>query len=388
MLRVLKALFWFIAAWIAQPLIKFRFRDRKIWLIGEKTGEYLEDNGFYFFDYCLANDTGSECFFVVQPERTNALRARFPAKRLIAYGSFQHILLLMHADALFYTHTHRDLIYNSLLRCLPARSCKIFLQHGVSGFKRFNADYILNSGLPDIVVAVSEFERSVLSEAGFDPRRIKVTGFPRHDYLQNLLPAQSRQIAYLPTWRDWLDPQSFPGSPFERHIQDLIKSQALADLLARENIILKLYLHVNMRFFSPHFSSSQPNIQVIPHGSEPVKALISQSLALITDYSSVSWDFLFLGKPVIFYQFDVVEYLRERGSYLDFGTHAFGDVVMSEKELLRAIQKLIDHDFKLDEKSARMRDSCFDHFDRLSCRRLAEAVRICSTHTVPEADET
>ena len=66
---------------------------------------------------------------------------------------------------------------------------------------------------------------------------------------------------------------------------------------------------------------------------------------LITDYSSVSWDVYYLGKPVIFYQFDYELYMKAHGSYIDMEKELFGDRCLTEKELAEKIKEYVRNDF-------------------------------------------
>lgn len=60
---------------------------------------------------------------------------------------------------------------------------------------------------------------------------------------------------------------------------------------------------------------------------------------LVTDYSSVIFDWYLLNKPVIYFTYDLEEYEAGRGLYFDFDEYVYGQVVTDYKELLNAIKR-------------------------------------------------
>lgn len=58
-----------------------------------------------------------------------------------------------------------------------------------------------------------------------------------------------------------------------------------------------------------------------------------------TDYSSVSWDVYYLGKPILFYQFDLDKYNETNGSYIDMEKDLFGERCLTREELLPKIHE-------------------------------------------------
>ena len=61
---------------------------------------------------------------------------------------------------------------------------------------------------------------------------------------------------------------------------------------------------------------------------------------LITDYSSVMFDFTVTGKPIIFMTPDLERYRAERGFYFDFEAEAPGPILNTQDEVLHALQSL------------------------------------------------
>ena len=146
---------------------------------------------------------------------------------------------------------------------------------------------------------------------------IAETGYPRNDrVLINQGDDQARlakklkldpalpTVLYAPTWRGTT---AHPLVDMERLIHDL---EALAKLKC------------NLLFRGHHMSETLIAVQgfnSVPADVE-TSALLSATDILITDYSSICFDFMPTGKPVIYYAYDYEEYCRDRGMYLDIHT--------------------------------------------------------------------
>src|SRR5699024_7965974 len=60
---------------------------------------------------------------------------------------------------------------------------------------------------------------------------------------------------------------------------------------------------------------------------------------LITDYSSVCFEFALLGKPMLFFAFDAEQYIEERGFYYDYYDFIPGPLVRTTREMIEIIKK-------------------------------------------------
>ena len=75
-------------------------------------------------------------------------------------------------------------------------------------------------------------------------------------------------------------------------------------------------------------------------GMHDVTPLLLLADALVTDYSSVMFDYALRDRPMIFYTPDLDEYVLRRGTYFDLAEHAPGPVVGDEDELFAALADL------------------------------------------------
>ncbi|MGX5653998.1 CDP-glycerol glycerophosphotransferase family protein [Geodermatophilus nigrescens] len=172
------------------------------------------------------------------------------------------------------------------------------------------------------------------------------TGYPRNDVLsgpdRDRLRAETRTrlgvpegttaVLYAPTWRDDLVLDD-PGGPGFRLPLDL------ADLTARRggDTVLLVRLH----------SIVQGRLGQLPEGVVDVTdepdpaALYLAADVLVTDYSSVMFDFAVTGRPVLLYAYDL-EHYRDglRGFYEDVEELAPGPLLRTSREVVDTLGRL------------------------------------------------
>src|SRR5699024_4512622 len=89
-----------------------------------------------------------------------------------------------------------------------------------------------------------------------------------------------------------------------------------------------------------------------------------RSSLLITDYSSVSWNFYYFKKPVAFFQFDYATYEELQGSYIDLKKDLFGERFTDADKPIEGIKAYIAKDFKLDVKYKEIWNQSFKYVDK------------------------
>ena len=91
---------------------------------------------------------------------------------------------------------------------------------------------------------------------------------------------------------------------------------------------------------------------------------------IITDYSSLIFEAALLKIPMLFYVFDLDEYIRDRDFYFDLRLNSPGKLVFSQNELIAAIKK---SDFETQRMNS-FAEMFFDHFDGKSSERVANLI--------------
>ena len=184
----------------------------------------------------------------------------------------------------------------------------------------------------NVLLAQNPYSARILSKAyAFLTRPIWVEGYPRNDVLTAGDAAETRQalgirpedrvVLYAPTWRD-----------DRTEMVDFLDPAVLAD--ATDSVVL---VRGHSRTIPEGEDVSGPRVIDVT-GFPDTSLLLLVADALITDYSSVMFDFSVTGKPMYFLVPDMEHYRGElRGFYFDLVTHAPGPVVRSQHELIEAL---------------------------------------------------
>ncbi|MDP4086641.1 MAG: bifunctional glycosyltransferase family 2 protein/CDP-glycerol:glycerophosphate glycerophosphotransferase [Bacillota bacterium] len=176
--------------------------------------------------------------------------------------------------------------------------------------------------------------------------KIIESGYPRNDILINMpeeviqktrshfkIDPTKKVILYAPTFRDW-DPNSY-----QKTIKDI---QFLSETVDKNTVIL-LRLHYLLSSKLSHHALPKNVINASSYGDISELYLISD--VLITDYSSVMFDYALLKRPIVFYCYDLEEYISRRGTYFDLAEKAPGPVCKTIDDVssyLNNPEKLVD----------------------------------------------
>ena len=233
-------------------------------------------------------------------------------------------------------------------------SIVIQLWHAPGAFKKFGAS-VENSDMlkkisdnTDYLIITSDHVKKFYEEAfQIDESKIQSLGLPRSDYYfknHNLaglkekfhdkynIGKDKKIILYAPTFRQ------------DKEYNDVFKYLDLEEFnnnLADEYILV-LRLHPKVKkFYDEDISSTGKYVDCSDYENEQELLLISD--ILITDYSSIMIEFAILDKPVIFFAYDLDNYLNnERGFYLDYEHDLPGPVVYNSQQLINCINNGVD----------------------------------------------
>lgn len=335
------------------------FIKKPIWLIGENLGETAQDNGLAFFEYCInyKNKDEKVCY-VARKNNKNHRKLYSYKEHLVIYDSFKHCVLYTLAEYLIVSHGIRDVMPSARHKFIPRNKKNIiYLQHGIIAMKKLYFDANSYNGKIKKFVVSSEFEKDILiNEMHFKQEQVMITGLSRYDKLHDQSYIDNyKSILIIPTWREWLldDEAEFIESFFYKSYANLLENEELLELLERANMVINFYPHIEMQKKYSHLFKSSGRINIVDVGTMDVKDLLEKASLMVTDYSSVAFDFNYMKKPVIFYQFDLDEYTHHRGSYIDMKSELFGDVVYTEAMLLNSIKHAVESNFYYSDSSLR-----------------------------------
>jgi CDP-glycerol glycerophosphotransferase len=231
----------------------------------------------------------------------------------------------------------------------------------------------------DFLISQNSFSTNILPQAFRYHGRVLETGYPRNDLLSAPAATETRSrtrrklgidddactVLYAPTWRD--------GSAFSLEL-DLT---GIANALGGGHVILLRAHQLVASTVDLQGHNLIHNVSDYPD----IRELYLAADVLITDYSSVMFDFAVTRKPMLFFTYDIEHYRDElRGFYFDLEAQAPGPLVRSTAEVIEVLADLKEvsaryadaydrfvSDFcPLDDgdASARVIDAVFDDRDR------------------------
>ncbi len=367
----------FTFAQLLAKLIK-PFSNKPIWFIGENLAEVAQDNGIAFFKYCFNNHKDHRYYYIsVKDNKNNEVLEPYK-NNVILYDSFKHYLYYHLSENLIVSHGLRDVIPTYLHNKMGVnKKPVIYLQHGIVAMKKLKFNRRSYNGMIKKFVVSSEFEKKIFVEQmNFLPDQICVTGLSRFDTLEDKSArTKKKEIVIMPTWREWIKEEEFETSLFYKNYVELLKSEKLNKLLKDYNVKLKFFMHIELqRKYSQYFQGFKSDIEIINVGEQTVNEILSESSLLITDYSSVVFDFHYMNKPILFYQFDIEDYLNFRGSYINMKTELFGPIASTSEELISLIKVNLERNFKAEDRYKIKSRKYYKYFDRNNSKRIYKEI--------------
>ncbi|MGA3436429.1 CDP-glycerol glycerophosphotransferase family protein [Lactiplantibacillus plantarum] len=211
----------------------------------------------------------------------------------------------------------------------------------------YHRNFVSEANRWDALVSPNDYSTQIFRSAfGFKNQILKV-GYPRNDELINSspedvtalkqqlgIPLDKKVVLYAPTYRDnqfaekgkYTFELPFSLADFrERFGQDAV-------LILRMHYLISNALDVSDYSDFVYDLSSYPNISDL--------YLVSD--LLITDYSSVFFDYAYLQRPILFYPYDYHLYKDElRGFYLDYEKDLPGKIAQNEADLLDNVEEFL-----------------------------------------------
>ena len=385
-------------------------RSQRIWAFGSWYGQRFADNPKYFFLHCASQER--ERVHAVWLSMSSKVVRRIRALGFPAYHRLSPQGLWYALRAGVYIFDCRVMDVSSVA---SSGALKVNLWHGVP-LKKIERDIAqsnnalaqANHGSP-LVRAANKVLRPQLSERydyilgtsratcerlagafGVATSQVINGGYPRTDVLLSRdddarfrMPEEERVIEqcrayrregtrvlfYMPTFRDW-------RNNADRVIP--IDWKALDALLLAHGGALFCKLHPNDQARLPDLAGLS-RVHLVPSTVDPYPVL-RHTDALISDYSSIFFDYLLLDRPLVFYPYDLDDYRKySRALYDDYDTVTPGPKAYDADGLHRTLTALLSsydqHASRYAAERAAVRDRFYEHVDDGASSRLFDALR-------------
>lgn len=289
--------------------------------------------------------------------------------------------------------------YFPLLNKIKLREDQRLIQvwHAGSGFKSVGYSRFGNYGSPRLTDTHRKYTFAICGSAHLVPVYAEVFGIPEDSVIPTGLPridtfldpdrvarvkdefkaaypnlASKRKILFAPTFRG-------EGARTAFYDYSQLDFERLYEMCGDEYVLL-IRMH--------HFISDPPPIPEefadrifdfshFPDGND----LLHSTDILITDYSSILYEFSLLSRPMLFFAYDRDVYAATRGFHRPYDEIAPGKVCLTFDALVDAIENEDFEEWRIDS----FRNENFDYFDTHSADRVIDQIILADPRTSPDA---
>ena len=381
---------------LRQEIIKYKkrikdYKSSQIWIINDRKDQ-AGDNGEYFFRYLnKKKPKGINIYFAIKKNCSDY-------KRIKKYGN------VINFDSIFYLKKFltADKIISSI------EDSWVYNPFGEDGnyirdFYNFDLIYLSKGILKDdlsvylnrikrqfdLLITSSKYEFNSLLQPnyGYNKNNLIISGLPRFDHLKSLQKQikVEKIILIFPTWRMYIkgtrdlitdkkiESTYFLNSKYFMFYNDLINNPLLLEVMKEYNFTGILCLHPN---FSAQWKYFNQNELFRVKEKCFIPKILAKASLLITDYSSIFFDFGYIEKPIIYTQFDYEEYRHNHFyiGYFDYKKDGFGPICYDLECTIKIIIYEIKNKCQLKNSYLIRIKRFFMFFDEQNCYRTFNGI--------------
>lgn len=345
--KLLYSLYYYVVSFFLQLLGLFIKTDNNLALFVCYGGKKYDDSTKVLYEYITKKPEYSniKCIWAfIEPDKYS-----LPEHQKIKIDTFQYYKTALKSK---YWITN-----SSVTRGLnfKKKSTKyIVFQHGTLGIKKLGKDMAKDNQSfkmkkpekYDMFIIQGKKEKEFLKHAlDLKEEIIFEDGLPRNDELVNVsqervteckrkigIPEGKKVILYTPTFREFYKDKtlnSIIDSPFDfEKMEDRLKEEYVFVFTAHYEVANILNIPNDNKFVINAFQ--------YPY----INDLLIAADILISDYSSVIFDYAILEKPILCFAYDYDKYMEERGTYLNLNELFYDGVIKTQEQLIDIIENM------------------------------------------------
>lgn len=354
----------------------FRFigllpRSQNLVIFESFHGKQYSDNPRAIFEYMLDNypqyklvwSADRRCLDLFEKRNVEYVK-RFSLKWLLLMGRAKYWVI--NSRLPLWIPKPKKTVYLQTWHGTPLKKLGVDIEEVMmpgTNTKKYRENFLFEAKKWDYLVSPNKYSTKLFQHAFDFKKEVIETGYPRNDFLINSntislinelkkrenLPVEKKVILYAPTWRD---NEYYEKGRYKFNLQmdlDLLK-ESIGDEYV---IILRLHYLVEGNVDLTKYEGFVYDMSRY----EDIRELYLMADMLITDYSSVFFDYANLKRPMLFFVYDIEEYRDNlRGFYLDFEKEAPGPFVKNTQEIITEINNISRSDFELSDKAKEFYD--------------------------------
>lgn len=366
----------------AAPLAKEALTSegrRKVWatrvrpsLAGEPNGYWLfmdrrdkaSDNGEALYRYVRDNGIHDKIAFVIRRDCPDYDRLVADGFNVLAYDTLEQWRVLYNCEHFFGSHVDHVVIYPWTRFGAPVGTPRYklnFLQHGI--IRSDLSSWLGTKSYHTFCASAWPEYQGLLDNPryGLTPETLKLTGLARHDLLKA---RDGDYVLVSPTWRSFLlgvSTEAFLKSDFYRNWHALLYDADVAHALTEAGVKFRLLLHRDLARFSECFPAA-PHLEVVQFEDvTSFSAELSSAKMMVTDYSTIAFDVLYLRRPVVYFMFPESQvHSTNTDANLDL-YRELGDAAETPAQAAAAIISVTAREYQILEEKASAIDAFFAH---------------------------
>ncbi len=364
-------------------------KQKGLILFGSFSAERFGDNSAALFSYIHKNHPELIAIWMTNNNQV-VKEIEQLGESVLKRRSFRGIWLSLRAEIVVSSHGVKDAI---MFEPFSHRPKLIYLGHGIPlkkgwigiedipiKFKKASLKKIKSSFF---MISSSEFSAQLQNDfLPIGKNKIMITGLPRNDILFKLdkytiqkkysLNKFKHVIFYAPTFRNWELTRFFPFEDYNiKQLNEFCELNETCFILRPHHNDLK---HMHTDFWKKIKESS--NFKIITHEKcSNVNELLVASDCLITDYSSIFFDYLLLDRPIIFLPYDLERYTMEHGFLIDYDSITSGHQPKNQQELIIDLEQIIYGKDKYSGLRNELKNKIHKYHDASACFRVTKEIK-------------
>jgi CDP-glycerol glycerophosphotransferase len=363
--------------------------DKKLIVFESFLGKQYSDNPRAIYEYMLENHPEYKMYWSIDPRFAH----NFTDSNIKTVDRFSFKWLFVMARANYWILNSRKPNW------IPKPKHTVYLQtwHGTplkklaadidevhmpgTTTEKYKENFKKETANWDYLISPNHYSTEIFKRAFTFKNEMLEVGYPRNDFLTNNnnekeiakiksklgLPTNKKVILYAPTWRD-----------DEFHAKGKYKFNLKLDLDKMKQALGEDYVII----IRAHYLISD-NIDISSYKGfvydfskhSDIRDLYLISDLLITDYSSVFFDYAILKRPILFFVYDIEKYRDTlRGFYFDFEEAAPGPLTKTTEEIIKEINNLETNNYSLPDNFQVFYDRFCSLEEGTSSKKVVERV--------------
>lgn len=383
-----KDIFAIFAFLIALPVSWFyKLKRKDLWLVCERSNE-ARDNGYWFYKYMLENNPEQDCVYAIKRESPDFDKVSALGGEIIEFGTIKHWLYYLSAK--INISSQKEGKPNAAVCYLLEiygirRNKRVYLKHGiVHNDLKWHYYEVTKMWL---YICSSKQEYAFCKDKfGYKDENMALTGLCRFDNLNDSI-KDEKTVFIMPTSREWIahpikeynefdDIDDFSNTEYFEAWKNLLEDLKFNQCIEENDLEVVFFLHPTMQQFSEYFLNLKTKAVIKMSKDVDLQYMLKRSAVLITDYSSIFFDFGYMRKPILYYQFDYEKFRdgHYQEGYFSYKRDGFGSVCETTEQLVNAFNSIVNNNMVITEKFLDRINSFFSFDDNKNCERVYQAI--------------